>query len=108
MSYVEPLLSRIIDDNNVAELDKLGLDRDFFPAGVEREAYDFIRKYHRDNGQAPSYAAVVTEVPDFTYVPNVTDSYDYMARRIKETWGQAEVQKFLQSRDHSDKFAEIG
>jgi len=108
MSYVEPLLSRIIDDNNVDELDKLGLDRDFFPAGVEREAYDFIRKYHRDNGQAPSYAAVVTEVPDFTYVPSVTDSYDYMARRIKETWGQTEVQAFLQSREHAEKFAEAG
>lgn len=108
MSYVEPLLSRIIDDNNVAELDKLGLDRDFFPAGVEREAYDFIRKYHRENGQTPGAAVIMTEVPDFTYVPNITDSYDYMARRIKETWAQEETQAFLQSREHSEKFAEIG
>lgn len=108
MSYTEPLISRIIDDNNVAILDKLGLDREFFPAGVEREAYDFIRKYHREHGQAPSYAAVVTEIPDFTYVPAVTDSYEYMARRIKESWGQAETQRILASREHSEKFAEIG
>src|SRR5690606_30703360 len=64
--------------------------------------------YYRDNGQAPSYAAVVTEVPDFTYIPNVTDSYEYMARRIKETWAQEETQRFMQSREHSEKFAEIG
>jgi len=108
MSYVEPLLSRIIDENNVPELDKLGLSRDYFHDSVEQAAYDFIRKYHGENGQAPSYAAVVTEVPDFTYVPAVTDSYEFMARRIKETWAQTEIQRFMQSREHADKFAEIG
>lgn len=108
MSYVKPLLSRIIDDNNVSKLDALGLDRDFFPPGVERDAYDFIRKYAADHDQAPSYAAVVTEVPDFVYVPDVTDSYEYMARRIKEAWGQAETQRFMQSKEHADKFAEVG
>jgi len=108
MSYVESLLSRIIDDNNVKQLDKLGLDRDFFPAGVERDAYEFIRKYTNEHGRAPSYAAVVTEVPDFTYIPDVTDSYDYMARRIKETWAQEETQRILNSREHAEKYAEVG
>ena len=109
MSYIEPLISKIIDDNAVPTLDSLGLDRDFFPVGVERDAYDFVRKYSTENaGQAPSYAAIVTEIPDFTYVPDVTDSYTYMARKVKETWAKLEADAFISGHEHVAKFSEIG
>lgn len=109
MSYIEPLISKIIDDNAVPTLDSLGLDRDFFPVGVERDAYDFVRKYSTENaGQAPSYAAIVTEIPDFTYVPDVTDSYTYMETKIKETWAMRATNELMTGSEHVAKFSEIG
>lgn len=109
MSYIEPLISKIIDDNDVPALDRLGLDRDFFPEGVERDAFDFVRKYSTENaGQAPSYAAIVTEIPDFTYVPDVTDSYTYMARKVKETWAMRATNDLIAGSEHVAKFNEIG
>ncbi|GGF88065.1 DnaB-like helicase C-terminal domain-containing protein [Paenibacillus abyssi] len=97
MSVAEPLLSKIIDANDVPALDRFGLLREHFADDkVTCAAYDFIRKYSAENGgTAPSYATLTVAVPDFTYVPAVTDSYEYLTRKMKESYGKRIIGEFL-------------
>lgn len=96
MSVEEPLLSKIVDANDISALDRFGITRDHFLTRVGREAHDFIRKHSAENrGQAPSYVTVVANVPDFTYIPAVTDSYEFLARKLKEDSGKRALGTFL-------------
>lgn len=89
MSAGQSLLSKIIDDNNVKAFALYGIERDHFPTEAERKAYDFIVQYAQENGgQAPSYATFVAENPDITYIPAVSDSYEYLARKLKDAAGK--------------------
>jgi replicative DNA helicase len=84
MHYGLMLLSRVIDNNDVAALARFGITESDFGTEAERKAYRFIVDYAEANrGQAPSYATVAAEVDGFTYVPEVADSYEYLARQVK-------------------------
>lgn len=87
MQYGILLLSKVIDNNDPTALARFNIAEHDLPTEAERKAYRFIEDYARQNrGQAPSYATVATEVPEFgaEYVPEVTDSYEYLAREIKD------------------------
>jgi replicative DNA helicase len=85
MHYTQMLLSKAIDDNNVQALTKYGITaRDCATEG-DRQTLRFILDYAEKNrGQAPGYAVVTAECPDFVYTPQVGDSYEYLAREIKK------------------------
>jgi replicative DNA helicase len=84
MHYGLMLLSKVIDNNDVAALTRFGITESDFGTEAERKAYRFIVDYAEANrGQAPSYATVAAEVDGFTYVPEVADSYEYLARQVK-------------------------
>ena len=85
MHYIQMLLSKAIDDNNVQALTKYGITaRDCSTEG-DRQTLRFVLDYAEKNrGQAPGYATVTAECPDFVYTPQVSDSYDYLAREIKK------------------------
>src|SRR5690625_3307567 len=52
---------------------------------IDRRIYRFIEQYAEQNGgQAPSYATVAAEIEGYEYIPDVSDSYDYLARQIKD------------------------
>lgn len=96
MSVAEPLISKIIDANDVSVLDRFGLLREDFATETERAAYDFVRKYAAENkGAAPSYVTITANVPGFTYMPAITDSFEYLAKKIKETSGKQSLVEFL-------------
>ncbi|MDR9852954.1 DnaB-like helicase C-terminal domain-containing protein [Paenibacillus sp. VCA1] len=83
--YGEQILSKIVDDGDVSVITKFGITRDDFPTASERQAFDFIVRYAQENGgQAPSYASLTAQFPDLTYLPSVTDSYEYLARELKD------------------------
>jgi replicative DNA helicase len=83
LNYGELLLSKIIDNNDVAALTRFGItEADFITEG-ERKAYRFIVDYAEQHGRAPSYATVEGECAEFTYIPAVEDSYEFLARQIK-------------------------
>lgn len=87
MQYGILLLSKVIDNNDPTVLARFNISEHDLPTEAERKAYRFIEDYARANrGQAPSYATVATEVPEFgaEYVPEVTDSYEYLVREIKD------------------------
>lgn len=85
MHYTQMLLSKAIDDNNVQALTKYGITaRDCATEG-DRQTLLFIRDYaDKNRGQAPGYATVTAECPDFVYTPQVSDGYDFLAREIKK------------------------
>ncbi len=98
MAYGEPLLSKICDDNNVRALTRYGIEREHFDTPTERAAYEFIKRYADENrGDAPSYATLVGEIPDFVYIPDVSDSYEYLARKIKDAAGKRQIKEFVET-----------
>ncbi|RAU96798.1 DnaB-like helicase C-terminal domain-containing protein [Paenibacillus sp. YN15] len=89
MSVAETLLSKIVDANDPQAFVRFGIDRDHFPTEELRKAYDFIRTYADENrGQAPSYAIFTVANPRITYVPAVTDSYEYLTKKLKDDAGK--------------------
>lgn len=92
------LLSKIIDDNDVQALARHNIKADHFKVVADRKAYEFIRQYAEQNrGEAPSYAAVVEQVPEFFYVPQVSDSYEWLTRRLVNDAGRSDFAEFINS-----------
>jgi len=107
MSVGETLISKVLDANDLAVFTRFEIERDHFPTEIERRAYDFVCRYGNENrGQAPSYATVVGEIPDFVYTPAVTDSYEYLARKLKSGAGKRSIAKIL-NEEVAQKFAEL-
>lgn len=92
------LLSKVIDDNDVQALVRHNITADHFKAEADRKAYEFIRQYAEQNrGQAPSYATVTEQVPGFFYVPQVSDSYEWLTRRLLNDAGRSEFIDVVQN-----------
>lgn len=92
------LLSKIIDDNDVQALARHNITADHFKVEADRKAYEFIRQYAEQNrGQAPSYATVTEHVPGFFYVPQVSDSYEWLTRRLLNDAGRSEFIDVVQN-----------
>src|SRR5699024_12288845 len=54
------------------------------PSEIDRRTYEFIEQYTQENGgEMPSYAVVADNVQGFEYIPEVSDSFEYLARRVK-------------------------
>jgi hypothetical protein len=85
MHYTQMLLSKAIDDNNVQALTKYGITAKDCATEGDRQTLRFILNYAEKNrGQAPGYAVVTAECPDFVYTPQVGDSYEFLAKEIKK------------------------
>jgi replicative DNA helicase len=85
MHYTQMLLSKAIDDNNVQALTKYGITAKDCATEGDRQTLRFILDYaDKNRGQAPGYATVTAECLDFVYTPQVSDSYEFLAREIKK------------------------
>ncbi|ATO50985.1 DNA helicase [Brevibacillus laterosporus DSM 25] len=108
MAYGESFLSKVIDTNDTGALLRYDIRAEHFPTEAERKAYRFIKDYADSNGgQAPDYRTVVAECAGFTYMPEVGDSFEYMAKKIRNDAGKVRLHSFLTGRDVSDKFTEL-
>lgn len=98
MQYATLLLSKVIDANDPKALDRFDIQESDMPTEVERKVYRFIKNYaHQNRGQAPSYATVAAEIPEFgsEYVPNVTDTYEYLVRQVKDHSAKLALMDYL-------------
>src|SRR5690625_7587824 len=76
---------------------------------IDRKTYEFIREYAEENGdEAPSYAVVADAVDGFEYIPEVSDSYTYLARQIKDFTAQRAVVGWFESGEFERKLNELG
>lgn len=102
--FEHQLLSKILDENNIYELNKYNItSKDFYTLP---EVYQFITEYEKDNGDVPDYRTVVSEFEDFEYMPNVTDSYKYLARKLKGDSAKRRAIHLLQD-DASNMFSKL-
>ncbi|MFD1267555.1 DNA helicase, partial [Paenibacillus motobuensis] len=82
----------VVDVGDISALTKYGIARMDFETSGERQAYDFITKYATENGgRTPSYTTLAAECPDITYIPGVSDSFEYLAGELKATAAKREV-----------------
>src|SRR5690625_7135981 len=76
---------------------------------IDRNTLRFIEEYAKENGgKAPSYAVVADSVEGFEYIPEVSDSYTYLARQIKDFTAQREVVSWFESGEFERKLNELG
>lgn len=95
MSMTEhQLLSKVLDEDKFYELNKYNVTAtDFHLLG---DVYQFIKSYSAENGAVPDYRTVVSEFEDFEYLPEVTDSFKYLAKKIKGDTGKRRAVTLLQ------------
>jgi replicative DNA helicase len=92
----ELFVSKVIDENNVAAFKEFGIEPESFATPLESSVVKFTLDYAKENGgSAPSYATIVSNFPDFYYIPEVSDSFEYLAREIKEKEGKRRLGEFL-------------
>ena len=108
MAYGEQLLSKVIDANDPAALTRYDIREEHFGTEAERKAYRFIRDYAAANGGAtPDYRTVAAEVAGFTYMPEVADSFEWLARKVKEDAGKRSQYAFFTGREFNEKYASL-
>lgn len=101
-------LNKIVEENDVQALDRYNIEIDDMPTDIDRAAYRFIREYAEQNdGQAPSYAVVVANVEGFDYIPEVSDSYQYLAGRIKSLRAKREVLRWFETGEFEKRLNEM-
>ncbi|MBU9705863.1 AAA family ATPase [Paenibacillus sp. AK121] len=103
----QQFLSKLIDSGNSLAIAKYNVKRTDFPTSSEQRAFDFIVKFSSENeGKTPSYATFVANCPDIEYIPGITDSFDYLARQMKEDVGNREFAKMIND-ELTDKFGTL-
>lgn len=107
--YAKLFLNKVIEENGVGALARHNITVDDMYSEIDRKTYEFIRDYAEENGgEAPSYAVVADSVEDFEYIPEVSDSYTYLARQIKDFTAQREVVSWFESGEFERKLNELG
>ncbi|WP_035389588.1 DnaB-like helicase C-terminal domain-containing protein [Bacillus sp. UNC125MFCrub1.1] len=86
MSFGTSLLSKVIEANDPSALLRYGLTRKDFQTDGERAAFEYISAYAEKNGnQAPTAEMVATEVPTFQPEFSIDATFEYLAKKAKET-----------------------
>lgn len=107
MSYAESLISKIIDANDSDVIKRFDIREEHLETDHERNAYRFIKEYSEQNhGECPSYATLAEEIEGFTYIPQVSDSYEYLAKRLKESAAKRMMHEFFTADEFGKKFSE--
>lgn len=95
-NYGSLLLSKVVDNNEAMALERHNITERHFQSATDKKAFKFIREYAQTNrGRAPSYAALVEEVPEFSYIPSVEDGYEYLTRRLFHETAEEELANFI-------------
>ncbi len=105
MAYGESLLSKVIDANDPAALTRYSIDESHMGTEAERRALRFIREYAEANGRVPDYRTVAAEVAGFTYMPEVADSFEFLARKVKEGSAKFRQHAFFTSPEFGANFS---
>lgn len=96
-NYETMILSKVIDTENISALNKHNIREESFISRIERDVYVFIVEYADRNGSLPpSYATVVSEIPEFEYVPGVTDSFEFLSEKIRQRRAEYDFKRLVQ------------
>lgn len=95
MSMIEhQLLSKVLEEKNFYILNKYNVkEQDFYTIP---EVYSFVRDYTKEHGQTPDYRTVVAQFESFNYMPEVVDSFAYLAKSVKNATAKRSAVELLQ------------
>jgi len=97
-NYFEMFASRVIDKNEVTALTRYGIEESHLETKGEKTALRFIKSYAAENGgQTPSPEVLAANVAEFTYLPQIEDSYEYLAKQIKGHSAKLKVKELLEN-----------
>lgn len=104
MNNAKLFLNKVINENNYSALTKYNISLNDMINDIDRNTYKFIVEYAtHNNGNTPSYALVTSEVEGYEYVPEVTDSYLWLAHQIKSTTAKQEVLRLFEDGEFEEK-----
>lgn len=108
MEYAKLLLNKAIEDGDIAALDRYAIEESDMPSDTDRATLRFMREYAEQNGgQAPSYATVAASVEGFDYIPEVSDSYEWLARQVKAHSAQRSVVEWFKTGEFERRLNEM-
>lgn len=92
------LLNKVINENDTRAFIRHNIQADDMPTEIDRETFKFIEEYAKENGgNAPSYAVVADSVDNFEYIPEVTDSFTWLTKRVKGFAATQAVMKLFET-----------
>ncbi|EAC8986566.1 AAA family ATPase [Listeria seeligeri] len=102
--FAQLLLNKVVNDADISQLTKYNIQASDMPTKADRQTFDFIHDYYEKEGVVPSYAALSAQIENFEYVPEITDTYAYLARQVKDYSGKVAVFKLLEDPSMQQKF----
>ena len=109
MQYAKLFLNRVINENDTAALRRHNITVDDMPTRIDADTLRFIEGYaEENNGEAPSYAAVASSVEGFEYLPEVSDSFTYLAKQVKDYTAKKMVNDWFRSGEFERSINEMG
>src|SRR5699024_11067526 len=101
--------NNIIEQKEVGTLDWPGITEPQRHSDIDGNPYGFIRGYAEQNDRnEPSYAVLADQVEVLEDIPEVSDSYTYLARQIKDFSAQREVVRWFETGEFERKLNELG
>ena len=83
-NHGESFLSKLLDQGTTQAVREFAIEEYDFPTSVERDVFNFIQDYAKQNGnKTPDYRTVIEHSPDFYYREGVTDEFRYLAKELK-------------------------
>lgn len=109
MHYAKLILNKVVEDGTVAPLTRHQITLADMHSDVDRATYRFISDYAAENaGKAPSWALITSSVEGYEYLPEVSDSYAYLTRKLKAESAQQEVVDWFRKGEFERKLNELG
>lgn len=106
--FDELLINKIINEDKVDELLMNNITKEDMVSDVSKESLRFIEDYAEKNGgRAPSYAVISESVEGFEYIPEITDSYKYLVKKIKDHTAKRMVVDIFQTGEFNNKINDL-
>lgn len=91
-------LNKVINENDTKAIVRHAINQRDMPTNIDKRTYEFIEEYAQQNkGQAPSYALVADSVQGFEYIPEISDSFDHLAKQVKGFSAKKQIMDVINS-----------
>lgn len=98
------LISKVLDEKNFFILNKHNVtEKDFYTIP---DVFSFVRDYTKEHHTTPDYRTVVGQFESFEYMPEVVDSFPYLAKSVKNATAKRASIELLQ-KEAGKKFGEM-
>lgn len=101
-------INKVIEENDVNAFKRHNIQENDFVDKEDREVYNYIVEYARLNdGNAPSYVNVSARFDHFQYIPDITESFAWLAKKIKDVKGKEMVLDLFRTGKFSDQLTNL-